>query len=140
MRFNVKTSRPTRHLNALTLSRGSVRRSELVEMVNKPNKIVAMDSDISIILPPQSSPRAHVLFYTTFDNGDLIADSIQLDVLPDKSNEVVVSVAPSTQEPGNNVSISVKGLCPTIFVIFHERGAQKSNSTTLLAIIMNVIM
>lgn len=110
VRINVKTSRPVRSINALTLSRGTVRRSELLELVKKTStQSVAVDSDVSLLLPPQSSPRSHVLLYTVFDNGEVIADSIQIDVLPDKASEVVVSVDPITQEPGNNVSISVKG-------------------------------
>lgn len=69
-----------------------------------------MDSDVTLVLPTRLGPNVKILFYTTFDNGVLVEDVLSLyNVLPDKASEVVVSVMPTIQEPGKNVTITVKG-------------------------------
>jgi hypothetical protein len=109
MKVNVKTSRSLKKLNVVILSRGEVKKFEILDITNSPSNDVAFNSDIVIKLPHQSTPKADIVVYTTFENGDLIADSLQLNVQPMKGTELNVSLSEAIAEPGANVSINLKG-------------------------------
>lgn len=106
--INVKSSYPMDNLNVLVIARGIVQTHEIVQVKSR-SEGPFVDNDIEVKLPVQAYPKAAVLIYTIFSNGELIAESVKLDVLPEEGKEVILKVNPERQEPGENVTINVKG-------------------------------